>query len=247
MTPPLAKSPIIGITTRCRDRYGSFVVSGNYLDAVRAVGGVPILLTPGEFKIAQVLGILDGLILSGGGDIDPDVYDGERHPTVDHVCVERDRFELELARLALKAPMPILGICRGMQILNVVCGGKLHPHVPEQFDGIHHFNPADRQPIRHQVNVLPQTKLVEITQMSSLSVVSWHHQAIQTVPQGWRISARCEDDLIEAIEHETHPWAIGIQWHPEYSAHEAGHWRLFEALVWAARSSSGGVPWQAAS
>lgn len=252
MTLATPKPPIIGITTRGREytdscQSGSFPISANYLDAVRAVGGVPILLTPGETKVASVLGILDGLILSGGGDIAPDVYDGDPHPRVDRVCCERDRFEVELAQLALGTRIPILGICRGMQVLQVASGGKLYSHVPDHFQGVDHFNPPDRQPIRHPVRVMPGSRLGAMVGLEHFSVVSWHHQAIEQVALGWRVAAVAEDGLIEAMEHETQ-WALGIQWHPEYSAYEMGHWRIFAAFVAATQGSlDTSTYWQAAS
>lgn len=224
-------APIIGITSRNRDDKGAFKLSGNYVDAIRAVGGVPILLTPGETQITDLLRVIDGLVFSGGGDISPECYGGQDHPMVKFVCNERDAFEMALAREALQWDLPILGICRGMQMLTIVCGGALYPHVPDEFSEVEHFNAADRQPIRHDVTILPETRLAEITQLTELSVVSWHHQAIRSVPEGWRITASCADDLIEGIEHLEHPWAQAVQWHPEFSAEEPGHRRIFEAFL----------------
>jgi putative glutamine amidotransferase len=230
---PLSKNhpPIIGLTTRNRDQSGGFQLSGLYLDAVRATGGVPVLLTPGETQVDVLVELLDGLILTGGGDISPQTYGGEDHPHLHIVCTERDAFECALAKAVLRGNLPTLGICRGMQLLNVVCGGRLHPHVPEAFGEVDHFCPKDRKPIRHDVCIVPDTQLAEIIQESPLSVVSWHHQAICSVPPGWRIAAHSHDDLIEAIEHQDHPWAIGIQWHPEFSASEPGHRRLFQGFM----------------
>lgn len=227
--------PIIGITTRNRNAKDDFCLAANYLDAIREVGGVPVLLTPGETQIRGLLEVLDGLILSGGGDIDPEVYGGEHHPTVRYVCQERDQFELTLTQAALASDIPILGICRGMQILNVVCGGELYPHVPDHFSEIEHYSRPDQKPIRHQVQVIGGTRLESITQVSTLSVLSWHHQAIRSVPQAWKQAAFSEDELIEAMEHRDHPWAVAVQWHPEFSVDEPGHRRLFEGFLTAVK------------
>jgi Predicted glutamine amidotransferases len=130
--------------------------------------------------------------------------------------------------------IPVLGICRGMQLLNVVSGGKLIPHVPDVYDELDHFNPADRKPIRHNVSLIRSTRLHQIVGAEEISVVSWHHQAIRDVPSGWRLAARSTDELIEAIEHETHPWAVAVQWHPEFTFEETEHFRLFQEFVQAA-------------
>lgn len=231
--------PIIGITSRNRDEAGGFTLSANYIDAIRSVGGIPIVLTPGESHVSQLLALIDGLVLSGGGDISPECYGGEDHPMVRFVCTERDTFEMALARESLRWNRPILGICRGMQMLTIVSGGQLYPHVPDAFSEVEHFNPADRKPIRHDVQILPGTRLAQITGLDQMSVVSWHHQAIRAVPEGWRISASSCDDLIEGIEHNDHPWAIAVQWHPEFSATEPGHYRLFEGFLSAVQQHRG--------
>ncbi len=228
--------PIIGITARHRDKRDTYRIPANYLQALRAEGGVPILLTPGETQIEALLAALDGLVLSGGGDINPQVYGGDQtHPKIRYVCNERDEFELKLAQLALKADVPILGICRGMQILNVISGGTLYPHLPDTFGQVDHFKQDDLSQTRHTVKVIPNTHLADITQVTEFSVVSWHHQGVQAVPLGWRVAAYSDDDLIESIEHLTHPWALGIQWHPEFSALEPEHKRIFSAFMNAAK------------
>ncbi len=215
-----------------RRKSGDFSLSANYIDAIRSVGGVPLLLPPGETQVSAVLQILDGVVLSGGGDLDPSVYGGGNHPEVKRVCAERDGFEIALARQVMAYEIPVLGICRGMQLLSVVSGGRLHPHVPERFgEMIAHYSAADLKPTRHNVQVLPDTRLAQITQLPEFSVVSWHHQAIESVPLGWQVAAYSDDDLIEAIEHVQHPWAVAIQWHPEFSATEPGHRQIFEAFM----------------
>jgi putative glutamine amidotransferase len=227
--------PIIGITTRNRNAKGDFCLAANYLEAIRAVGGVPVLLAPGEPNINSLLQVVDGLVLSGGGDIDPEIYGGKHHPAVRYVCQERDQFELALTQAALKSDIPILGICRGMQILNVVCGGTLYPHVPDEFGEIDHYSPPDQKPIRHQVQVIAGTRLEAMTQVSTLSVLSWHHQAIRSIPPAWQQAAFSADNLIEAMEHQEHPWAVAVQWHPEFSIDEPGHRHLFEGFLTAVK------------
>lgn len=231
--------PFIGVTTSNRDEEGNFLTPARYVDAIRAAGGIPILLPPGESEPQVLLSLVDGLVLTGGGDLCPSTYgEDPDHPKVRYVNPERDRFELALAKGVMRLGIPVLGICRGMQLLNVVSGGKLIPHVPDVYGGLDHFNPEDRKPTRHTVNILNATRLQQIIGAAEISVVSWHHQAICDVPAGWRLSACSTDDLIEAIEHETHPWAVAVQWHPEFTFQEVEHFRLFQDFVQAARQLS---------
>jgi putative glutamine amidotransferase len=237
------KAPRIGITTYGRKEPFPFSLPSVYVDAVRAAGGVPVLLPPGETDPAMLLEPLDGLILPGGGDIDPTWYKGFSHPAIYSVDLERDAFELELARFALDNRMPLLGICRGLQILIVVCGGTLIPHVPDEYVGIHRLDsePGQRHPTEHIIQIASEeSRLAKITKKTKFRVVSWHHQAVRTVPSGWRVVAySLEDGLIEAAEHQHHPWAIGLQWHPELSPNDPEHQRIFQAFVEAADARNG--------
>ncbi|MGY2727145.1 gamma-glutamyl-gamma-aminobutyrate hydrolase family protein [Thermostichus sp. OS-CIW-26] len=234
-TSPFSNRPLIGVTTRNRNDEGDFVAPGRYVDAIRAAGGIPVLFPPGESEPQVLLSWVDGLVLTGGGDLCPSTYgEDPQHPQVRYVNSERDRFEVALAEAVMTQGIPVLGICRGMQLLNVVSGGKLIPHVPDVYDKLDHFNPADRKPIRHNVSLIRSTRLHQIVGAEEISVVSWHHQAIRDVPSGWRLAARSTDELIEAIEHETHPWAVAVQWHPEFTFEETEHFRLFQEFVQAA-------------
>lgn len=231
-------APLIGITTFGPTDSGHYQLHNTYVNAVRRAGGVPILLAPGEDQCDRLIAPLQGLVFTGGGDIHPESYDGEPHPTIAKTDMERDRFELTLARLAIQADMAVLGICRGMQVLSVASGGRLLPHVPEVFgtDVFHHDQDEDvPTPTRHPVKLLPGSRLATYTDAEILEVVSWHHQAITTVPPGWQVAAYAPDGLIEAVEHEAHPWAIALQWHPELSAPDDPHQqRIFQAFIQAA-------------
>ncbi len=230
--------PVIGITMYGRNAIGCFSLQTSYVDAVRAAGGIPILLAPGESQTNSILVMIDGLILAGGGDIAPTVYNGDSHPAIYSVDPERDRFELELAELAMNQNLPILGICRGIQVLNVVSGGDLIPHLPDLYDEIaHRIEGAEQTKMNstcHQVEIMQNTRLAAAMGTDTSNVTSWHHQAVQNVPVGWKIVALAPDGVIEAIEHESHPWAVAVQWHPEMSANERSHQGLFSALVQAA-------------
>ncbi|MBE7380296.1 MAG: gamma-glutamyl-gamma-aminobutyrate hydrolase family protein [Leptolyngbya sp. SIO1E4] len=235
--------PLIGLTTYGRNRTDEFHLYANYLEAVRLAGGIPVLLTPGETHPEVFLARLDGLILTGGGDVSPDCFNGDTHPTIYSTDRERDQFELTLAKLALNATIPVLGICRGLQVLNLASGGdKLIPHVPDMFtDMKHRLEPPNlqtrAQPTQHWVQVSPHSRLAQIVECDRIPVVSWHHQAIKTVPPGWQMAAQAPDGLIEAIEYRHHPWLLALQWHPEMSMADGYQIKIFRAFINAARKS----------
>lgn len=233
------RAPVIGITTYGQNERGQFHLYGNYVEAVRQAGGLPVLLPPGETLIETVFGFIDGLMLTGGGDISPDCYQGDGHPTIDRVDLERDAFELALAKRSLNDSLPVLGICRGLQILSVASGSSLVPHVPDTFglSVIHRHEPPS--PTRHAITVLPDTRLADIVEVAEMEIVSWHHQAVSTPPLGWVPSAYAADGLVEAMEYAQHPWAIAVQWHPEMSAADDPlQQKLFKAFVAAAMNAS---------
>lgn len=228
--------PLIGISTYHRDgEPAAFALPCDYVDTVRRAGGLPILLTPGEPDIERLLDLVQGLILAGGGDLDPDLYGAGRHETVYMVCSERDRFEIDLLMAALRRPdLPVLCICRGTQVLNVALGGTLHVHLPEAVgESVAHRLPP-RLPTRHGVRVEASSRLAALLGTAAVEVCSWHHQAIDEVGAGLRPVAWADDGVIEAVEHEGHPWCFGVQWHPEKQPGEAPHERLFAEFVAAA-------------
>jgi putative glutamine amidotransferase len=234
------RSVVIGISSYARD--GSppaFSLPCGYVDGVRAAGATPLVLPPGEPEPQRLLELVDGLILAGGGDIAPDSYGGEPHETIYQVSEERDEFEFALTRAALRRPdTPLLCICRGMQVLNVVCGGTLHAHVPERFGKVVEHRSPPRLPAAHPVRIDSSSRLAAVLGEGTVTVCSWHHQAIDVIGDGLRPVAWAPDGLIEAVEHVTHPWCMGVQWHPEMRLDEPAPHRLFAALVAAAVARS---------
>lgn len=240
-------APIIGITTYGRNEQDQYYLTGTYIDAVRAAGGIPVMLPPGEARVAEVLAWVDGVIFAGGGDIDPAHYGGVQHPTIlpNDIDAERDAFELALARQVLADSTPTLGICRGAQVLTVASGGQLIEDIPDEQqshaaevreDAIVHR--TDPEWTAHPVSVEGGSLLESILEDvpgEGLSVPSWHHQAAREVPSGWQVAARATDGIIEAMEHPAHPYMLAIQWHPERAIDQPQHLRLFTALVEAAR------------
>ncbi len=232
---------MIGISSYARD--GSppaFSLPCGYIDGMREAGATPLVLPPGEPEPERLLDVVAGLVLAGGGDIAPAAYGGAPHETLYLVSEERDRFEFALARAALaRADVPLLCICRGMQVLNVVCGGTLHAHVPDGFgERVPHRLPP-RLPARHEVRVEAGSRLAAILGAVRTQACSWHHQAIDRLGNGLRAVAWAEDGVIEAVEHTAHPWCIGVQWHPEMQLGETPQQRLFAALATAARRRTG--------
>ncbi|MFQ5865215.1 MAG: gamma-glutamyl-gamma-aminobutyrate hydrolase family protein [bacterium] len=227
--------PIIGITTYGRDKSGNYYLPAEYVEAVRKAGGVPVLLPPGKSRPEQFLEFVDGLIFAGGGDIDPARYHEASHPSISRVDRERDAFELALAQKVVGEDTPVLGICRGSQLLNVATGGDLIVHVPDEFGhDIDHRTKNGKETV-HLVQIVPNCRLAKIVDDTELSVVSQHHQAPRKIPSDWRVVGRAPDGVVEAMEHQKHPWMIAVLWHPELSVNDPHHLRLFQALIEAAR------------
>ncbi len=240
MTP---RRPTIGITTYGPSVPGDsellhFSLPTHYVDAVVAAGGTPVLLGASALPAEDALAILDGLIIAGGGDISPDVYGGRAHETIYMVNPARDSFELGLMRAALeRSDLPTLGICRGMQIMNIALGGDLTPHLPDVYgEKVAHRLPP-RVPTTHSVRIERGGAFGEIFTDAEVLVCSWHHQAVRELGRGLRVAAHAPDGVVEAVELEGHPFALGVQWHPELQAAEDPRQkRVFQALVERARA-----------
>lgn len=230
--------PLIGVTTselrpsglatlrrQGEPDHPEMALGMTYLQAIERAGGVPVVLPPCVSDMDALVSRLDAVCLSGGPDLDPEAYGARsRHPELGPTEPGLDSFELELAREALERGMPLLGICRGSQALNVACGGTLHQHV----GGHRQSTPGCR--VSHEVEVHEGTRLGALIGPGVYAVNSFHHQAVDVVGEGLRIAARAsEDGTVEAIEGLA-GFAIGVQWHAETLADG----RLFEALVDAA-------------
>jgi putative glutamine amidotransferase len=198
------------------------------VQAVEQAGGRPVLIPPSEDGVAETLAAVDGLVFSGGSDLDPDLYDDEPHEATAGVVPERDRAELALLEAALARDMPVLAVCRGSQVLNVARGGDLVQHLPDVVgDDKHKHTPGTFAD--HDVTLEPGTRLAELLG-DRAAVKSHHHQGFGRVGQGLRVAAHAEDGTVEAVEDPSHRFALGVLWHPE-----AGEERkLFEELVGAA-------------
>jgi putative glutamine amidotransferase len=228
----MARSPLIGISAYdFTGKPEGYYLPRSYVDGVRAAGGRPLILPPGDADAEHLLDIVDGLILSGGGDVNPSRYGGAGHDSIYHVSHDRDEFEIHLVNLALEREFPLLCICRGLQVLNVALGGDLHAHLPEAVgDRIEHRDP-ERNPTRHAASVDPTSRLAEILGVTSLSVMSRHHQGARRVGRHLRAVAWAEDGVIEGLEHASHRFCVAVQWHPEMSLDDPVQRRLFGALV----------------
>ncbi len=231
--------PLIGITTYGRDENNRFYLRAEYTEAIRRAGGLPVLLPPGEPHWEELFLRLNGLLLAGGGDIDPVHYGGVHHPAIQRVDPERDQVELALAKKAVAAQLPTLGICRGSQLINVALGGTLIEHLPDEVgDSVpHRLVPG--QYTRHPVKVAPGSRLASTLGQAETVGASSHHQAIRTAAPSLVVVAHADDGIIEAVEMAGHPWLVAVQWHPEITAAEdPAQQRLFDAFVKAAAKSS---------
>jgi putative glutamine amidotransferase len=222
--------PVIGITTYLVPAaWGVWtmeaaLVPADYVRAVSAAGGAPVLVPPGA-SLPETLDAVDGLVFSGGSDLDPELYEAEPHPETSGVIRERDDFELELMRAALERDVPMLAICRGSQVLNVALGGDLEQHVPDRI-GTDLHKEVNGVFADHDVDVLAGTRLASILD-DRQDVKSHHHQGFGRLGSGLREAARAPDGTVEALEDPARRFTVGVLWHPEAGEDTA----LFRALV----------------
>ncbi len=231
--------PIIGIGCDVshvegkRDRTFAYL---NYAEALRRAGAIPVIIAPQPENAAEVVEALDGIVLAGGPDCDPAAYNEERHEKVESVLdPRRQSNDLALAKAAREHGVPILGICLGLQIMNVAAGGTLIQDINSYIDTDipHESLPENRA--RHDVLVEKGTHLASLLPETEFNVNSSHHQAVKDVGAGLRVTAHAPDGVIEGVEDARHPFYIGVQWHPEDMTGEASADALFGALVSAAR------------
>ena len=218
--------PVIGICTALeRARWGmwdqqALLLPRSYVEAVQHAGALVVMLPPDEFSTedpGEVLDLLDGLVMAGGADIDPAGYGAKAHPQTLDTVPERDRFEIALARAAIERDLPLLGICRGMQLINVAYGGTLLQHLPERFGHHEHlrvagtFDGAD-----HDVELIEGSLAARAAGETHHATKSHHHQGVDRLGEGLQISG-CSaiDGLPEAIEMPDRTFVLGVQWHPE--------------------------------
>lgn len=243
------KKPFVGITTSFynpKSGMNRSQISQAYIDAIQNAGGIPLLLAPSTLPedCLEIADKIDGLLLTGGGDIAPERFNGVECPEISSVDHPRDAIEIALAKTFHELDKPILGICRGLQVINVALGGSLFTDILTQFDTtIQHQNPgpnkpATRREIVHSVELAEGTLLSMIYKLGATEVNSFHHQAIQQLGSGLIESSYAPDGILEGVEDPTKKFFVGVQWHPEWLTYQSQTRALFGEFVEACR---GGV------
>lgn len=236
-----SSSPVIGLSTyRQRAQSGVWDVAasflpGVYIEGVTRAGGIATLLPPQpvDASIAErVIDGIDGLIITGGRDVDPAIYGHDPHPATDEPAGDRDEWEFALVRAALRRHLPLLGICRGAQVLNVALGGTLHQHLPEVVSHTRHQN-GKGVFATSTVSTVDGTRLAGLIGHNA-QVQCYHHQAIDRLADGLVVSASGGDGVIEAVEMPGEDFVVAVQWHPEETLDDL---RIFDGLVSAARNA----------
>lgn len=235
------KKPVIALTPYFNIEKEEPYMRPAYLKAIRAAGGIPLILPLGlgEADLRQLLSQTDGVLFTGGPDVHPFYFGEETQRFCGNVSVKRDSMELLLLKLAMEVKKPILGICRGVQLLNIGLGGDIYQDIPSQFKEefpIAHTQPFAYEVPSHSVTVAGETLLAEIAQTPVIKVNSMHHQAVRKTAPGLVATGFAPGGLIEAIELPGYPFFLGVQWHPEYlwEEDEAAR-RIFERFIEAAR------------
>ena len=232
----MSARPVIGVTSYVEPvgrgdwvDQPSTVLPHNYVEHLERAGAIAVVLPPrldaDEDLVSAVLARLDGVVIAGGADVDPDRYAAVPHASLQAPRPDRDTFEIAVARVTARTRLPLLGICRGMQVMAVAAGGTLEQHVPDRVGHTSH-SPSPGVYASHHVSVVEGTRLASVLGTDLLDVPTYHHQAVATHP-GYAASAWHEDGTLEAMEDAAHPFRLAVQWHPE--AGEDG--RLFDALV----------------
>jgi len=236
-------APLIGIAAsfeRHERNDGTIRLWRNYPRFLAAAGALPVLLPPIETReeARAYLDRLDGIVLSGGRDMDPARYGQDRRPATRMVAPERTKSDFLWATTAHEAGKPALAICLGMQVMNVAFGGTLFQHLPDDAPGsLRHEEEPEGVSHDHAIRVEPGTLLHRVLGSDTTVVNSYHHQAIAAVAPGFRVGAKAEDGVIEAIERVDHPFYIGVQWHPERAGASDASRRLLRAYLDAVRGA----------
>lgn len=241
---PENHKPIIGISTNFSKitdlpfvNYDKIFINSGYINVIIKAGGIPLLLplNADEKTTDQLLALVDGVVLSGGQDVHPSYYQEEQHPLLGITAQQRDEHELHIVRVASVQKKPILGICRGLQLINVAFGGTLYQDLSQHTTDSKKAHSLDEymDTKLHSVNIISGSILHKLLHTTEVMTNSYHHQAIKNLAQGFRIAAKAEDGVIEAIENiEENPWILAVQWHPEVMVESHPEMvKLFEALI----------------
>ncbi|MFD1039805.1 gamma-glutamyl-gamma-aminobutyrate hydrolase family protein [Virgibacillus byunsanensis] len=211
--------PIIGVTSSMETDQDYYMIGSENVNAISWAGGIPVMLPHllEDRDVEHIASTIDGLYLTGGYDIDPTLFDEEPHPNLGTIIPSRDQFELALTQKMLDLGKPILGVCRGCQILNIARGGDMYQDIYAQIDRdlLQHKQKAPKGHGSHFVHVLKNSLLHRLTGLDKLKVNSRHHQANRNVATLFQTSGESNDWIIEAIESNQHPFVLGLQWHPE--------------------------------
>jgi putative glutamine amidotransferase len=235
--------PVIGVTTmRRKSQYGLQLASlaEAYVKALSQAGACPVLIPNQlpEQALDDLLARLDGILFTGGGDIAAKYYQAETHPKINGVESARDQLELSILERVVQDGKPFMGICRGLQLINVGLGGSLYADIAEQVpeaDKHDYYPDWDRDFLSHPVSTQPDSRLAAILGNNSTAVNSLHHQAIRDLAPGLVATAHAPDGIIEAVELLQHPFGLAVQWHPEWLTAHSQMRRLFAAFIEAAR------------
>ncbi len=235
--------PLIGITaghSLNKNKLPQIHLLRTYVDSTIKAGGVPVIipseLTEEGWKL--IYEKLDGIIFSGGADVDPEIFNGESHPTVYGLDHERDTLEIPLILQTIEDKKPFFAICRGFQVLNIALGGTLYTHISDQLENsLQHDTPRElsRDALAHEIQIEEGSHLAEIVGSPILKVNSWHHQGAKDIPPQLKITARTPDGLVEAVELPGHPFSIAVQWHPEWMPEDKAMNTLFKSFVEASK------------
>ncbi len=237
MGPPMVAIPVYQLSPGRVSgwRAGAFAVPEDYVGALQRAGLWPVIVPgPSPGRPEDLLAPFSGLMLAGGGDVDPERYGAQAHPTTYGVDPGRDDLELALIPAAVKSGLPLLAICRGMQVLNVACGGTLCPHLPEVTGSVVHGDPTRGMWVTHDVEIAGGSTLAAAVGVGRLrGCASRHHQGVERLGEGLEPVAWAEDGLVEALEPAGgSSWVMGVQWHPEVTATEdEAQQALFDAFA----------------
>lgn len=228
------KTKIIGVIPLWDEERKSIWMLPGYLDGIRNAGGLPVILplTSNQADAATLLMKCDGLLMTGGQDVDPFLYGHTATDRCGAVCRERDEMETHFFHEAIRQNIPILGICRGLQMINVLMGGTLYQDLPTETNSrINHHMQAPYDRVSHQVSLTPDTALHQLLQVEDMGVNSYHHQAIKVLGAELEVMAVAEDGIVEAVLLPSRKFVWAVQWHPEYDLTNSSSQKIFKAFI----------------